>query len=484
MRKWYPIILIALAILVSAISYPRLPDQVPTHWDIHGNVNDYSSKTLGLFLLPVLMFGIWALMRALPLIDPRHENYAKMRGAYELVFNATLTLLLLVHVVAIGAMLGLPVSITRVIPALVGALFVVIGNMMPLVRPNWWFGIRTPWTLANDRVWARTHRLAGYCMTAGGVVIIVAALALPPQFGFPILLVAALASTFGLGALLVSSPGNRKPPSRKVRMKRIASIAVAPRFRPSRGERAQAPLAAPDRYSFYLVVGADTILDRARVAHADELHGEFLDQRRGARLQYLAALTANGSIPPSRRAATARPPTRARSRRSTSTAASVAAELGNGQRARIPGAPGLDADRQSVDGPHRADHAATQGDDAGHEDDAACAPRRHGTADDGDGHAAPAPTRRRSTIANVVDASARSRAEGHVLGGSRARAAPQHSARARPGDPLVAQRKDYSAPPGAPYTAEDVMVRTPAGMRFSGTLTLPVAAHAGACPLS
>ena len=67
MRKWYPIILIALAILdLGRSSYPRLPDQVPTHWDIHGNVNDYSSKTLGLFLLPVLMFVIWALMRGCP----------------------------------------------------------------------------------------------------------------------------------------------------------------------------------------------------------------------------------------------------------------------------------------------------------------------------------------------------------------------------------------------------------------------------------
>lgn len=196
MRKWYPIILIALAILVSAISYPRLPDQVPTHWDIHGNVNDYSSKTLGLFLLPVLMFGIWALMRALPLIDPRHENYAKMRGAYELVFNATLTLLLLVHVVAIGAMLGLPVSITRVIPGLLGVLFIVIGNVLPQARPNWFFGIRTPWTLSNDRVWQRTHRIGGYLFVACGLIIVATAI-FPPEIGFPILLVAALGAAFG-----------------------------------------------------------------------------------------------------------------------------------------------------------------------------------------------------------------------------------------------------------------------------------------------
>jgi uncharacterized membrane protein len=196
MRKWYPIILIALAILVSAISYPRLPNQVPTHWDIHGNANDYGSKSLGLFLLPVLMVGIWALMRALPSIDPRHDNYAKMRGAYDLVVNATLTLLLLVHAVGTGAMLGLPISIARIIPALLGVLFIVIGNVLPQARPNWFFGIRTPWTLSNDRVWQRTHRIGGYLFVGCGLIIIATAI-FPPEIGFPILLVAALAAAFG-----------------------------------------------------------------------------------------------------------------------------------------------------------------------------------------------------------------------------------------------------------------------------------------------
>src|SRR3954462_7757207 len=60
--------------------------------------------------------------------------------------------------------------------------------------------------------------------------------------------------------------------------------------------RAQTPLAVPDRYSFYLVLGADTILDERVWRTQTELHGEFLDRRRGARLQYLAALTSNGSI--------------------------------------------------------------------------------------------------------------------------------------------------------------------------------------------
>ena len=87
--------------------------------------------------------------------------------------------------------------VARLVPALVGALFVVIGNVMPRMRPNWWFGVRTPWTLSNDRVWARTHRLAGFSMTAAGVVMIAAALALPARFADPVMLAAAVAATIG-----------------------------------------------------------------------------------------------------------------------------------------------------------------------------------------------------------------------------------------------------------------------------------------------
>jgi uncharacterized membrane protein len=77
--------------------------------------------------------------------------------------------------------------------ALVGALFVVIGNVLPLARSNFMFGIRTPWTLSSDRVWVRTHRLGGYMMTAAGFVMIAAGLLLPAELSIMVV-VAAVAS--------------------------------------------------------------------------------------------------------------------------------------------------------------------------------------------------------------------------------------------------------------------------------------------------
>jgi uncharacterized membrane protein len=196
MRKWYPPSVIALAMLVSAVAYPRLPERVPIHWDLHGNANAYSSRIVGVFLMPIMMLALWGLLRVLPSIDPRRANYDKMRGAYDLVVAATLTMLLLVHVILLAMMLGAPISITRVLPALIGGLFIVIGNVLPQARPNWFFGIRTPWTLSNDVVWRRTQRISGYLFVACGLLMVASAV-FPAQIGYVVIFAGGLIAALG-----------------------------------------------------------------------------------------------------------------------------------------------------------------------------------------------------------------------------------------------------------------------------------------------
>ena len=176
MRKWYPAIVALAVVIFTAAVYGRIPEHVPVHWGLDGDVDRYGSRAEGALLMPFLMLGTWALMKVLPTIDPRRENYTKFAGTYELFVNAVLTTLALMHVALVGAALGWPISIARVVPALVGTLFVILGNALPRARPNWWFGIRTPWTLTNERVWTRTHRVAGYLLAASGAVLVLVAL--------------------------------------------------------------------------------------------------------------------------------------------------------------------------------------------------------------------------------------------------------------------------------------------------------------------
>jgi len=194
LRKWYPVLLAAIGVLMSVAVYSRLPETIAVHWDLNGNPNGWMSRPIGAFFLPVFLLAIGGLLRFVPHIDPREENYRRFSGTYETIIVSVLLLLLATHGITLAIALGHRVPVGRFVPALVGALFIVIGNVMPRTRSNWWFGIRTPWTLSSDRVWTRTHRLAGYLMIAAGVVMIVGALLLPPALGAPLMLGAVAAA--------------------------------------------------------------------------------------------------------------------------------------------------------------------------------------------------------------------------------------------------------------------------------------------------
>jgi immunity protein, SdpI family len=176
MRKWYPWFMVTAAAAFSLAVWGRLPARVATHWNAQGQVNGWGSRGFAAWLMPIVMAAIALVLPALPRIDPRRENFAKFRPTYDLVVNAVITMLAVMHVAVLGAALGWPVSMERLTPLMVGGLFLVLGNVMPRARPNWWFGIRTPWTMSNDRVWERTHRLGGYLFVVAGVLLLVMAI--------------------------------------------------------------------------------------------------------------------------------------------------------------------------------------------------------------------------------------------------------------------------------------------------------------------
>ena len=194
MRKWYPAVLVLISVVASVGVYSRLPDRVPTHWDVHGQVDAYGPKWMGTLLLPFVLIVLWGLLRGLPSIDPRRANYAKMQGTYDLVVNLVLTLVAVIHLIVLAATLGIGAPWARLIPVVAGLAFIVLGNALPRARPNWWFGIRTPWTLSNDRVWERTHRVGGYLMAMAGFAIAAASMA-PLTYLGPIILTVVVSTT-------------------------------------------------------------------------------------------------------------------------------------------------------------------------------------------------------------------------------------------------------------------------------------------------
>ncbi len=110
----------------------------------------------------------------LPLIDPKRQNYQKFAGVYHMLrlilslFFAGLTGILLYSSYHPGAL-----QVNALILAGIGLMLSFIGNYLPKIKPNYFVGVRTPWTLASETVWRKTHRLSGFLWFAGGLVLAV-----------------------------------------------------------------------------------------------------------------------------------------------------------------------------------------------------------------------------------------------------------------------------------------------------------------------
>jgi uncharacterized membrane protein len=198
-RKWIPLVLIVIAVLVSIFAYPNLPDRVPTHWNASGEVNGWSSRLWGAWMLPLIMALVWLILRAVPHIDPRKANYAKFQGMYDWLVILVIAFMLAIHVVIILAATGSPIAMHTVLMPSVGIFIAAVGFLLPRVHPNWFVGIRTPWTLTSDLSWERTHKIAGPLFIALGVLI-VASTAVAPTTAIWILVVAAVGITIFLFA--------------------------------------------------------------------------------------------------------------------------------------------------------------------------------------------------------------------------------------------------------------------------------------------
>lgn len=138
--------------------WDQFPDEIPVHWNYKGEPDAYGSKTWGLFILPVTNLFIYGLFKLLPFIDPKKENYALFTGkrrTIQFLLHAFLTTLFFITSLI---SLGIEVNLNKVIILGVILLLMGIGNYMSNIRQNYFMGVRTPWTLANEEVWRETHR--------------------------------------------------------------------------------------------------------------------------------------------------------------------------------------------------------------------------------------------------------------------------------------------------------------------------------------
>lgn len=171
-------IILALMLSLSTWAWWQLPAgaSLPVHWNAAGEADRYGGKFEGLLLLPLLSVGMVLLFNLIRFIDPLRANIQRSGTAYRATLLCVLLFLLALHVAAVLNALGYVFNIGLVVAPAMGVMFVVIGNYMGKIRRNYMFGVRTPWTLASELAWNKTHRLAGKLFVATGFLVLIACL--------------------------------------------------------------------------------------------------------------------------------------------------------------------------------------------------------------------------------------------------------------------------------------------------------------------
>ncbi len=189
----FELLLIAASIAATAILYPHLSARVPTHWNLHGEANGFSPRSALWIFGPGALVLLLAFTAALPWLSPRRFEVDTFRSTYSLIMLSMFLLFAYLYGLMLWAGSGLRIDMSH---ALVGAIcifFAVIGNVLSKVRRNFYIGIRTPWTLANERVWYATHRFAAKCFVLAGLLGLALTIAGVPLGPLVTILVGALA---------------------------------------------------------------------------------------------------------------------------------------------------------------------------------------------------------------------------------------------------------------------------------------------------
>ena len=169
----WTIVLALAALALGLILEPRFADPMAIHWNERGEADGYGSRFMGLWFLPLLTIGMALLLLGIPQIDPLKKNIEKFRNEYNTFILLFVIFFFYLHVISLLFNLGLRFNMFALMIPAFGGFFYYIGIMMEKAKRNYFIGVRTPWTLADEEVWDETHRIGAKGFKLSGVITLV-----------------------------------------------------------------------------------------------------------------------------------------------------------------------------------------------------------------------------------------------------------------------------------------------------------------------
>jgi len=181
-KELIPIGIILLTLVTAVYIYPLLPDQVPTHWNAAGEVDNYGSKLFHVLMFPSIIILIYALFEVIPRIEVFRKNIRAFMKHFFVMKVSILAFMCYIFVLTTLPNFGYSINFNIWLMPAVGLLMVVIGYLIKFAKRNFFVGLRTPWTLASDAVWKKTHDIGSKLFMAIGVWIALSGLVFPPKY--------------------------------------------------------------------------------------------------------------------------------------------------------------------------------------------------------------------------------------------------------------------------------------------------------------
>ncbi|HNV94163.1 MAG: hypothetical protein APG08_01231 [Candidatus Methanofastidiosum methylothiophilum] len=162
--------IILLSFFIGIVSYSYLPDMMPMHWNAQGEIDGYMGKLWGLFMLPIISLGLFALFLVIPKLDPRRSNLESFKEYYQGIILMIVGFLFYIYILTILAAIGYKFNMVQAMSLSFAVLFYYMGIVLKKTKSNFFVGIRTPWTLSDEKVWEKTHDLGGKLFKVSGII--------------------------------------------------------------------------------------------------------------------------------------------------------------------------------------------------------------------------------------------------------------------------------------------------------------------------
>jgi len=171
----FQIILIVIQFAASFYFYPTLPESMPTHWNVYGNIDSYMPKQYAVWMFPLLGLLMLILFKIVPSFDPNKKKYQHFVTEWQILQTIFIAFFTYMQGITFYVAHNPSLIIMRPMFIGLGILFILLGNYLSKIRQNYFIGIKVPWTLASEDNWNKTHRFASWTFVIAGIIVFIEA---------------------------------------------------------------------------------------------------------------------------------------------------------------------------------------------------------------------------------------------------------------------------------------------------------------------